>query len=205
MSFLTGTQAECIYSMPASGSAVTAAAITAMSGATAANPPFLLPGGFFNPQEGTRPGKALILKGGGSWSTPTAARTTAFTVGMDTAAGTLGLTLGKTGTLTTPITTVTWGFDFELLATLTQQGAAASGGLLNVIGWVEYGQANNAATGTIGTAGAGNASRFLIGTPQTAVAFTTTTPYYLEVFNTWDAVTNAPTITLTNFNVYCVN
>ena len=205
MSFLTGTQAELLYSMPASGSAVTAAAITVMSGSTAANPGYLLPGGFFASQGGTVPGKALLLKGGGSWATPTAARTTVFTAGLDTTAGTLGITLAKTGTLTTVITTATAAFDFEIMVTMTAQGVGATAGTLNAVGWVEYGIANNAATGTFGTYSANNASRFLIGTPQTAVTFNPLTAYYLEVFNTWDAVTNAPTITLTNFYVYGLN
>ena len=194
MSFLTGTQAELLYSMPASGSAVTAAAITVMSGSTAANPAYALPANYFSPQSGTTPGKALLLKGGGSWATPTAARTTVFTAGLDTGAGTLGITLAKTGTLTTVITSATAAFDFEIMVTLTAQGVGATAGTLNAVGWVEYGIANNAAAGTFGTYGANNASRFMIGTPQTAVTFNTLTSYYLEVFNTWDATTNAPTI-----------
>ena len=81
MSFLTGTQTELLYAMPASGSAVTAAVITVMSGSTAANPAYALPANFFSSQTGTTPGKSLLLKGGGSWATATAARTTVFTVG----------------------------------------------------------------------------------------------------------------------------
>ena len=145
MSFLTGTQAELLYSMPASGSAVTAAVITVMSGSTAA--------------------------------------------------GTLGITLAKTGTLTTVVQATAAAFDFEVLVTCTAQGVGATAGTLNAVGWVEYGVANNAATGTFGTYSSNNASRFMIGTPQTAVTFNTLTSYYLEVFNTWDATTNAPTTT----------
>jgi hypothetical protein len=206
MSYLTGTQAELLYSMPASGTAVTAAAATVMSGSTAANPAYLLDGGFFNKREGTGPGKALLLKGGGFWSTPTAARTTIFTAALDTTAGTLSaIVLGKTGIITSFVTTATAAFDFELQITLTAQGVGATAGTLNTVGWVEYGIANNAATGTMGTYGTNNASRFMIGAPQTAVTFNTLTGYYVEVFNTWDAVTNAPSITLTNFSVYGLN
>jgi hypothetical protein len=206
MSGLTGTQRETLYSMPASGAAVTAAAATVMSGSTAANPAYLLPGGFFNPQEGTKPGKALLIKGGGSFSTPTAGRTTIFTAALDTTAGTLSaIVLGKTGIITTLTTTATWGFDFELQVTLTAQGVGATAGTLNTIGWVEYGIANNAATGTLGTYTSNNPGRFLIGAPQTAVTFNTLTGYYAEVFNTWDATTNAPTITLTNYTIECLN
>ena len=205
MSFLTGTQAELLYAMPASGSAVTAAAITVMSGSTAANPAYALPSNFFSPQTGTTPGKSLLLKGGGSWATATAARTTAFTVGLDTTAGTLGITLAKTGTLTTVVQATAAAFDFEVLVTMTAQGVGATAGTLNAVGWVEYGVANNAATGTFGTYSSNNASRFMIGTPQTAVTFNTLTSYYLEVFNTWDATTNAPTTTLTNFLIFGLN
>jgi hypothetical protein len=205
VSFLTGTQAELLYAMPASGSAVTAAAITVMSGSTAANPAYALPANFFSPQTGTTPGKALLLKGGGSWATPTAARTTVFTAGLDTTAGTLGITLAKTGTLTSVVTSATAAFDFEIMVTMTAQGVGATAGTLNAVGWVEYGIANNAAAGTFGTYSSNNASRFMIGTPQTAVTFNTLTSYYLEVFNTWDATTNAPTTTLTNFYVFGLN
>jgi len=205
MSFLTGTQAELLYSMPASGSAVTAAAITVMSGSTAANPAYALPANFFASQGGTTPGKALLLKGGGSWATATAARTTVFTAGLDTTAGTLGITLAKTGTLTTVVQATAAAFDFEVLVTMTAQGVGATAGTLNAVGWVEYGVANNAAAGTFGTYSSNNASRFMIGTPQTAVTFNPTTSYYLEVFNTWDATTNAPTTTLTNFYVFGLN
>ncbi len=206
MSFLTGTQAELLYSMPASGSAVTAAVATVMSGSTAANPAYALPANFFSTQGGTTPGKALLLKGGGSWATPTAARTTIFTAALDTSAGTLSaIVLGKTGTLTTVITSATAAFDFEIMVTCTAQGVGATAGTLNAVGWVEYGIANNAATGTFGTYSSNNASRFMIGTPQTAVTFNTLTSYYVEVFNTWDATTNAPTITLTNFMIFGLN
>jgi len=207
VSFLTGTQCELLYAMPASGAAVTAAVATTMSGTTAANPPYVLPGGFFNPQGGTSPGKSLLLKGGGSWATPTAARTTVFTAALDPTANstTSQIVLAKTGTLTTVITSATAAFDFEIMVTLTAQGVGATAGSLNAVGWVEYGIANNAAAGTFGTYGANNASRFMIGTPQTAVTFNTLTPYYLELFNTWDATTNAPTITLTNFMIFGLN
>jgi hypothetical protein len=146
-----------------------------------------------------------LLKGGGSWATATAARTTAFTVGLDTTAGTLGITLAKTGTLTTVVQATAAAFDFEVLVTCTAQGVGATAGTLNAVGWVEYGVGNNAATGTFGTYSSNNASRFMIGTPQTAVTFNTLTSYYLEVFNTWDATTNAPTTTLTNFYVFGLN
>jgi hypothetical protein len=206
MSFITGTQCELLYAMPASGAAVTAAAATVMSGTTAANPPYALPLGFFNQQSGGGAGKSLLIKGGGWWSTATAARTTNFQVGLNSTAGTgtIALPFGKTGTLTSVVTTNAI-FGFEVLVTATSPGFGSTASALNAEGWVEYGVGNNAATGTFGTYSSNNASRFLIGTPQTPIAPVPTTQYYVECSNTWDAVTNAPTITLTNFLIFGLN
>jgi hypothetical protein len=209
VSFYTGTQTELLYAMPASGAAVTAAVATVMSGTTAANPAYALPLGFFSQQSGSGAGKSLLIKGGGSWATPTATRTTNFQVGLNSTAGTgtIALPFGKTGTLTTAITTATAAWEFEVLVTCTSPGFGATAAALNAVGWVEYGIANNAVTGAFGTQSfaGGNPSRFLIGTPQTAIAPVPTTQYYVECSNTWDATTNAPTITLTNFMIFGLN
>jgi hypothetical protein len=208
MSFYTGTQCELLYAMPASGVAVTAAAATVMSGTTAANPPYALPLGFFNQQSAGGAGKSLLIKGGGWWSTPTAARTTTFRIGLNSTAGTgtMPILFGTTGTLTTVITTSASAiFNFEVIATATSPGFGATAAAVNAFGWVEYGIGNNAATGTFGTYSSNNASRFLIGTAQTAVAPVPSTQYYVECSNAWDATTNAPTITLTNFLIFGLN
>src|SRR6185503_3208266 len=107
MSFYTGNQVECLYAMPASGVAVTAAAATVMSGTTAANPAYQLPTGFFAQQMGSGASRSLLIKGGGWWSTATAARTTNFQIGLNTTVntGAIALLFGKTGTLTTVVTT----------------------------------------------------------------------------------------------------
>ena len=206
MSFLTGTQVELLYCMPAACNAVTAASITAMTGTpSTTNPPYQLPAYFFSPGQGGI-GKHLRITAGGFFSTGTIVTLTdVITLGFDTTAGTLGITLAKTGTLTTVVQATAAAFDFEVLVTMTAQGVGATAGTLNAVGWVEYGVANNAATGTFGTYSSNNASRFMIGTPQTAVTFNTLTSYYLEVFNTWDATTNAPTTTLTNFLIFGLN
>jgi hypothetical protein len=204
MTFFTGNQVECLYAMPASGAATTAAVATVMSGTTAANPAYQLPTGFFSQQMGSGASRSLLIKGGGWWQTPTATRTTNFQIGLNTTVntGAIALLFGKTGTLTTVITTNQQNWCFEVLVTCTTPGQSATAGTLNAVGWVEYGNGNNVAAGTIGTYTSNNASRFLIGTPQTGVAWVPTTPYWLECSNTWDATTNAPTITLTNFMIF---
>jgi hypothetical protein len=192
--------------MPASGAAVTAAAATVMSGTTAANPPYALPLGFFQQQSGGGAGKSMLIKGGGWWSTATAARTTSFQLGLNSTAGTgaIALPFGKTGTITTIVTTNAI-FCFEVLVTATSPGFGATTSSLNAVGWVEYGIGNNVAAGTVDLNSTLQTSRFLIGTPQTAIAPVPTTQYYVECSNTWDAVTNAPTITLTNFMIFGLN
>src|SRR5215468_1905481 len=133
MSFYTGTQVELLYAMPASGAAVTAAAATVMSGTTAANPPYAMPLDFFWQKSGGGAGKWMLIKGGGSWATPTAARTAGFKIGFNSTAGTgaIALPLGKTGTLTTFVTSATAGFQFEVLVTCTSPGFGSTASTLN--------------------------------------------------------------------------
>lgn len=211
MSFLTGTQAELLYAMPASGAATTAAAATIISGTTAANPPYLLPAGFFSPQTGTTPGKSVLIKGGGWFTVGATAVTDVFQVGLNTAAGTgtPAIVLAKTAAFTTLINWTTAAFDFEVMATLTAQGVGATAGSLNTVGSVSLGAANNLDAPTLGTMGttttASLASKIMMGAPQTPVTFNTLTAYYIEVSNTWSVVTGAPSITLTNFYIFGLN
>ncbi len=208
ISFLTGTQVELLYAMPVSGPAVTSAAATIMSGDTAANPPYLLPAGYFQQQSGAGPGKSLLLKGGGWATIGTTAVTDIFTVGMNTTAGTLLNTVAKTGTFTTVASVTSVIFTFEVMLTCTITGSAANAGSINAVGEMHFGAGNNAAAPTWGTYGATNTTFFcttMIGTPQTAVTVTPTLAYYIELFNQWNVTTGAPTITLTNFYVFGLN
>lgn len=207
MSFITGTQTELLYAMPASGTAVTAAAATVMSGTTAANPPYQLPTGFFQQQSGGGAGKSMLIKGGGWYTTGSTAVTTVFQIGLNSTAGTgaIALLFGKTGTLTTVASTTDGLFSFEVLVTSTSPGFGSTTSSLNAMGWVGFGNGNNAATGTFGTFGANNLSIFAIGTAQTAVAPVPSTTYFIECSNTWNVTTGAPTITLTNYLIFGLN
>jgi hypothetical protein len=207
MSFVTGTQAELLYAMPASGVAVTAAAATILSGTTAANPPYGLPPGFFSQQSGGGPGKSLLIKGGGWYTVGTTAVTSIIKVGLNTTQNTaaIAVTLGATGAWTTVISQSNVAFEFELLVTCTAPGKAGTNGSFNCVGHLLIGQANNAANPTIQAAGAQTATGIMIGAPQTAAAFDPTVTQYVEVSNTWNVTTGAPTMTLTNFYVFGLN
>lgn len=207
MSFYTGTQCELLYAMPASGVAVTAAAATILSGTTAANPPYGLPGGFFAQQSGGGPGKSIMIKGGGWYTVGSTAVTNTFKIGLNTTQNTaaIAVTLGATGAWTTVASQSNVAFEFELLVTATAPGKAGTNGSFNTCGRVLIGQANNAANPTLQTVGAQWATPIMIGAPQTAAGFDPTVTQYVEMSNTWSATTGAPTATLTNFYVFGLN
>jgi hypothetical protein len=210
VSFFTGTQTELLYAMPATGPTVTAAAATVMTGASAANPAYALPLGFFNQQSGGGAGKSLLIKGGGWFTVGSTAVTTVFQVGLNSTAGTgaIALPFGKTGTMTTLASQTSCAFMFEVLVTATSPGYSATTTAINAVGKFEIGNANNAATATWGTTAATSTAQiygYMIGTPQTPIAPVPTTQYYVECSNTWSVTTGAPTIVLTNFFIFGLN
>jgi hypothetical protein len=208
VSFVTGTQAELLYAMPASGVAVTAAAATILSGTTAANPPYGLPAGFFSQASGGGPGKSLLIKGGGWYTVGTTAVTDIIKVGLNTTQNTaaIAVTLGATGAWTTVASQSNVEFEFELFVTCTAPGKAGTSGSFNSMGHLFVGQGNNAANPTIQSSTLTQAiTGMMIGAPQTAAAFDPTLTQYVEVSNQWSVVTGAPTATLTNFYVFGLN
>ena len=206
MSFVTGTQCELLYAMPASGVAVTAAAITVLSGTTNANPAYQLPANFFSQVSGSGPGKSLLIKGGGFYTVCTTAVTDVITVGLNSTRGTLGTTLAKSGAWTTVISQSNVEFEFEVFVTLTVPGqGGGNNASVNSMGHLLVGQAGDAANPTLQTVGAQWATPIMIGAPQTAAAFDPTVTQYVEVSNQWSATTGAPTTTLTNLYVFGLN
>jgi hypothetical protein len=201
VSFVTGTQCELLYALPASATAVTAASATVLSASSTTNPAFQLPAYFFSNTYGV--GKSLLLKGGGWFTVGSTAVTDIFQVGLDTTAGTLATVIAKTGTFTTVASVTDGAFDFEVMLTAT---AIGSSGTLNAVGHMHWGPANNAAAPTQSAYSSTLSGQpMMIGTPQTAVSFNNSTAYFLELFNTWSVTTGAPTITLTNFFVFGLN
>lgn len=197
MSGYTGTQTELLYSMPANGTAVTAAAITVLTGTPAAsNPPYQLPSYFFPSGQGG-PGKTLWIRAGGFFSTGTiTSLTDVFTLGFDTTIGTLGTTLAKTGAITgTTLTSITNGaWLLDLTVACQQVGTTTN---LISTGTLSIGAGNNASTTAAAT--------YMVGSPNSAVAINNATAYYIEVFNTWSVTTGSPTITCNLFTIFGCN
>lgn len=212
MSFYTGTQCELLYAMPGSGSAVTGTTATTQlltqNSTTAPGLPYQLPANFFTQQSGGGLGKSLLIKGGGWWSTGATSVTLTLSFVLDATAGTYaaGGLLGATGAFTTAISITNGAWDFEYLVTCSALATGAHT-VLNGVGHVNIGAANNAAVATFSSAsiGTSNCGTIMIGAPQTGTLITNSTAYFLDVFASWSTTTNSPTITMTNLLVFGLN
>jgi hypothetical protein len=194
MSFYTATQIETLYAMPSNATAVTAAAQTVLSkGTTAA--PYQLPANFFQQQSGNGPGKSLLIKGGGFFTTSSTAMTDTFQIALDTTAGTAGTVIAATGAFTPTASVTNGAFRFEAEITAQVMGSA---GVLSVVGNLFWGTGANAAVAS--------PQIFMLGAPNAGVTgFATTGAYYVELFNTWSLATGAPSVTLTNYTIFGLN
>jgi hypothetical protein len=214
MSFLTGTQTELLYSMPASASAMATATaggqIMSMNASTAGQQPFQLPLNFFPNTYGV--GKTIILEGGGWYTTSSTANTLILSFYLDSTISTKGTVLASTGgTIATPtggptlnVSTTDGGWYFRIMATCTAIGAGTSA-TLNASGFAMFGLANNGAAPVQSAYAATAGMTVMMGTPQTGVVFNNATPYWLELWGAWSATTGSPTITMTNFLVWGCN
>jgi hypothetical protein len=202
MSFLTGTQAELLYAMPATGGAVTgtvstggtAQLLTPANSATA--PAFLLPAYFFPDTYGV--GRSLLIQGGGTLLNGPATQNIRFMLYMDTTAGTQLNLLCSTGVFSPFGTTVsqTGAFAFDVLVTAASVGTAAT---LNTVGKLVVSVAGNSTT-TINTTGPS-----LLMQSSTQPTFNSSTAYFLEMFCYFGATTTTQACTLTNFYVWGLN
>ena len=197
MSFVTGTQAELLYSMPASGSAVSGTVTTGtaalIGGGSGANlPAYQLPAYFFGDTYGVA--KSMLIQGGGTFVTEGTTQTGKLALYLDTTIGTPGTLLMSTGAFDPTASVAQGTFMFEALITCTAVGTA---GTLNACGRLYWG---NSASNTGTVAGA----IYLMGTAGT-VAFSNATAYYLEPFFSWGATSTGQTITLTNYLIWGLN
>jgi hypothetical protein len=193
VSFLTGTQVEVLYAMPANCTAVTAAAQTQLNGTPAAsNPPYQLPAYFFPNTYGV--GRALHIVAGGMFTIGTSAVTDIFQLAFDSSINTFGTAVAKTGAFTTTTSVTNGAFFLDLFITAQSVGTTTN---LNSTGTLNWGAANNAAT-------AANVS-YMVGSPNASVAINNATPYWIDLWNTWSATTGSPTITLTQFIILGLN
>jgi hypothetical protein len=193
MSFLTGTQVETLYTLPAAVTKNTYTTEAVFSALAASAPLPTIPAGFF----GAVPngvGRSLWLHGEGTIAT-TAAATFAVNLGLDTTAGTKANAVGVMAA-TAPVAAIT--APFHLDAYITCQAVGTTGGMtLQVNGrWTMEGVASGGAA----SAGALNA-----GFAATVTGLLDTQAYFLELFGTWSASAAGNTTTLQQLLLFGLN
>lgn len=191
MSWTTGTQAECIGSSTAVGTAyASSASATAVSPATGAG---YCPVSFFLPSYGQA--KRLWVKATGVLSTT---GTPNLTVGV-TANTTQG-TYNSSGILATSavtaqassVTNVPWDLDVMISCVTT----GASGTFLSFGKFVVYTASTTEQMMRVSSSTAN---------PNTAFTLSTQTAYYIEMFATWGTSSSSNTLTVYDYSVYGMN
>lgn len=200
MTFVYGTQAELIYSMPAPGAALVTTASAVLSGNTTTNPPYQLPPfpSLWSP--GQMAGKILKFLAQGTFGTGATPGTLAVGIGLNTTQGTAptAIILSATGALVSAtfvpasVTTPNGGWEMECDLQVESVGKAAM--TCDVRGHFEMGAANNAATA--------NDSGCLTGAAVTTIL--PTVSYWPEVYATWGAA-STDSIICTQFKIYGMN
>jgi hypothetical protein len=193
MSFITGTQAELLYSLPAAVTKNTYTTQACMSALAATAPVARIPGGFFG--ENPNPlGRALFLKAMGSVAT-TSAATFSPAIALDSTAGTAlnPITIYST---VAPTAAVTAQWDLEAWITCQAFGETA-GMTLQVNGkWVQS---------SVASGGALNATGWSAQFAGSLTGLTPATTYFVELFGTWSASAAGNTTTLQQMFLFGLN
>jgi len=202
LSFLTGTQAELLYAMPATGVAITGTVSTASTNiltpatGSATQQPFQLPAYFFGGTGGSQ-GKSLLVQGGGTLLNGATTQTMRFALYCNATVNVQGTLLAATGLFSPFGTTVsqTGTFFFEALITCTQAGTATT---LNTVGRFMCGPSANTATNT------GSVTMLMSSSTQ-PTGIDNKAAQYLEAYAHFGATTTTQAATLTNFLVWGLN
>ena len=194
MSFLTGTQMELLYSLPAAVTKNTYTTEACMSALAATAPVAAIPAGYF----GSVPngvGRALLLRAWGTIAT-TSAATFSMALGLDTTAGTKAASAVTCFAATAPTASVTAQWDLEV--GYTCQAVGQGGGMtIQVNGRFE---AQSVATG-----GVMNATGLSAGFAATHTGLLASTTYFVELFGTWSASASGNTTTLQQMMLFGCN
>ena len=191
MSWTTGTQAECLASNIANGSAYASSSTATCVGPTTGAA--YLPANFFLPTYGV--GKSILVKAFGVLSTTSTPNLTIGVTG-NTTQGTYNSSaiFATTGTLAqgSGVTNVPW--TLEVLITCVTTGG--SGTFLADGMFVAY---NTATTTNAARCSSSSAN------PNTALTLSTESAYYVELFATWGASSASNTLTVYNVAVLGIN
>ena len=184
MSFITGSQAEVLHSMPAVGATLASTTASVVTGNSASNPPYSMPALASIWPVYSLPGKHLIFRASGTYDATAVTNTLALR--FDPTQGTAGTLIAGTGAATW-ISTTTGSWQMEIWLTCTAAGQNTSNWMTS--GTLTIGASNNAATAT--------GSSFMVGGAQaagvpTALALATTASIgYIELWSTWGTAPTA--------------
>lgn len=185
MTFLFGTNTECVYSMPAIGATLAATALTCVSGTSSSNPPFTLPPLSTVWPVNSLAGRGLMIVAAGGYDLATGTGTqNTFRLAFDTSVATpaaSSVTVATTGAATWPNgTTGIW--EAQLWLNCVSTGTVST--------WYTNGQLT-----VSGTQATGVCTTFLWGNTLSAgipaaVTIPTNQSYYMDLYAQW---ASAPT------------
>jgi hypothetical protein len=195
VTFVFGTNAELIYSMPATGPDITGTAKSLITGNTATNPPYQLPPfqNIWSPA--VLAGRSIMIASSGGYDIGASTQNTLILT-LDGTAGTSGLyTIASTGAATWPATT-TGSWESQVWMSCVSTGTAST--------WYTGGQLTvgpgNAPTATASTYMWGGA--VTAGIPQ-PLTVPTNTALFPEMYCTWAAAPTA--FVCTQFMIFGLN
>ena len=207
MSFITGTQAELLYSMPNSGASASApgAVSVILSGNTTTNPGYQLPALATLWPISQLPGKAIGVRARGIFGTPAATPGTwVVGCGLNTTQATKppAIVLAATGAFTAaaPVLSITnggWELEFDMVINSVGTAAgAAPNAVVSTSGNFNMGAGNNAATA------------LNVGYQVGAAGITTVNPvvsYWIELYATFSTGPASTQLQATQFMVFGYN
>lgn len=209
MTFAFGTQAELLYSMPASGSAASApgAASVILSGNTTTNPAFKMPSARALWGMGGIPGRSLGVRARGTFGTPASSPGTWLVgCGLNTTQATkpTATVLAATGAFTPASPNLSlastaggWELEFDIVFQTagTNAGAAPNANVFTG-GNFTFGPGNNAGTATGITLMVGSGS---------AISIDPTVEYWIELYATFSTGPASTAMQCNQFLVFGFN
>jgi hypothetical protein len=196
MSFLTGTNTELIYSMPAVGATIASTTATPVTGNSASNPAYFMP-----PLLSIWPGQTLVgkcLRFVARGTSDNTAVNNTMALRFDPTQATAGTLVAGTGAAAWTSNTVnSWEFEVEL--SCISQGNNTSGWMTG--GILTVGVGNNSSTATGSTFMVGGAQT--LGVPTALALATQASIGYIELWTTW---ATAPTaFVCSQFMIWGIN
>jgi len=203
VTFLTGTNAEVLYCMPAAGAILSnSSAQTIISGNTSTNPPYQLPpiwNLFGGPSYA--PGRALRVVARGTFGT-TGTPTLTIRCGLNSptqATVPPGIILAATGALTAPssITSGIWEMEFGVDINSIGDTANTQALSLDALGSFRLGAGNNTAVL--------KSDVYMVGSATAITTVLPLTAYFIEISALWGTANASNTIQCLQFEVLGLN